>query len=112
MLNKLETAWDFVQKYYPNYYHCDEIAHNDDLTKIIDDEINGEAEVIYNEIAEDLKGIFPYHNPDEREEYRVMIKKEAQRRLNESYVAIYEAAIEGFIEEQKSYSDKYEKEAR
>ena len=98
---EMKTTWDFVQRYYPDYDHCEDIAENDDLVKIVDDEWEeGDcASKIYEDIAEDFKGLFPYHTPEEREEYRDMIRVEAQRRLNKSYVNIYKRAIEGFIEE-------------
>ena len=44
-----ESAWDFVVKYYPNYYSSNDIARADDLQKLLDGEVNGCAEKILNE---------------------------------------------------------------
>lgn len=32
------SAWRFVEKYYPDYSRCGEIAQNDDLQKLVDDD--------------------------------------------------------------------------
>jgi len=50
----MKTTWDFVEKYYPNYESSSEITENDDLHKIINGELNGEAETIYNEMKEEI----------------------------------------------------------
>lgn len=36
-------VWGFVEKYYPTYYSCNEIMRNDDLCKIVNQELNGDA---------------------------------------------------------------------
>lgn len=95
-MKNISDTWEFVEKYYPKYYSCDEIAENDDLTKIIDGEINGQAEVIYNEIKESLKEIFGTE-PEESQIINV-----AEQKLNESNAYIFEKAIEGYIESLKS----------
>jgi hypothetical protein len=40
--------WDLVEKYYPNYYGCDLIARNSDLSKLMqkDYEVGSEAEYL------------------------------------------------------------------
>ncbi|WP_461791463.1 hypothetical protein [Pedobacter sp.] len=38
-----DGVWDFVEKYYPNYHSCDEIMRNDDLCKIVNQELSGDA---------------------------------------------------------------------
>jgi len=45
----MQTTWDFIEKYYPNYHGCSEIAYNNDLQKIMDGEIEGNAESIFEE---------------------------------------------------------------
>jgi hypothetical protein len=47
MANK--SAWDFVEKFYPDYYSSNDIARADDLQKLLDGEVNGNAEKILNE---------------------------------------------------------------
>ncbi len=98
-MENTSNTWEFVEKYYPKYQSCDEIAENDDLTKIIDGEINGQAEVIYNEIKESLNEIFG----TEPEEFQII--EIAQQKLNESNAYIYEKAIEGYIESLKADND-------
>lgn len=39
-----DGVWDFVEKYYPKYYSC-----NDDLCKIVNGELNGDAEKMFTE---------------------------------------------------------------
>ena len=34
----MKTAWDFVEKYYPDYHRSEEISLSDDLEKIINEE--------------------------------------------------------------------------
>ncbi|MEJ5995594.1 hypothetical protein WG904_14285 [Pedobacter sp. Du54] len=43
-----EGVWDFVEKYYPKYYSCNEIMRNDDLCKIVNGELNGDAEIMFD----------------------------------------------------------------
>lgn len=45
-MTKLKTAWDFVEKYYPNYDSSNEILENDDLLKLVED--NPHDEEVYN----------------------------------------------------------------
>ncbi|TCC88551.1 hypothetical protein EZ428_18085 [Pedobacter frigiditerrae] len=42
-----EGVWEFVEKYYPKYYSCNEIMRNDDLCKIVNGELNGDAEKMF-----------------------------------------------------------------
>ena len=79
-----KTVWDFVEKYYPNYSSSDEIAYNNDLQKIIDGEINGCAEDLYNDMLNE--GIF--------EEDIITI---AQQRLDKSNAEIYADAIQNYL---------------
>ena len=85
-LPEMKNAWEFVEKYYPKYTSSDEIAYNNDLQKIVDNEINGCAKDLYEEMI-NVEGIL--------EEDVVTI---AQQRLNESNASIYEEAIENFLQ--------------
>lgn len=82
---ELETAWDFVVKYYPNYDSSDEIAYADDLSKLINNEQqDGDCahDILMSEFGGDIK------NPE--------IQKEYDRVHRE----IYEEAINNFIQSQ------------
>lgn len=68
--NDISNDWDFVEKYYPNYSSCNDIAENDDLSYIL---------------ASD------WDDPDS-EHY-----KTAKKQIIISNEAIYKKAIEGFI---------------
>ena len=81
------NVWNFVEENYPNYYKCGEIAENDDLQKIVDGEINGDAEDLYNNFLTEL---------GDEEQVIVM----AQNRLHESNAYIFQRAIEGFLAKQ------------
>lgn len=81
---KLESAWDFVGKYYHKYYQCDDIAHNGDLQKLSEKEYeDGDCAhcLLIREYDGDLK------NP------QIAID------LESSNASIYEQAIEGFVEQ-------------
>jgi len=39
----IDTLWLFIGEHYPNYSSCNEIAYADDLQKIMDEELTGEA---------------------------------------------------------------------
>lgn len=43
-----DGVWEFVEKYYPEYYSCNEIMRNDDLCKIVNGELNGDAEIMFD----------------------------------------------------------------
>lgn len=76
-----KTAWDFVEQHYPNYDSSDEIAHNEDLCKLVNGEQQqGDAasKILDEEYGGDDK------NPH------------IQIDFNESLVRIYEAAIENY----------------
>lgn len=42
-----DGVWEFVEKYYPDYYSCNELMRNDDLSKIVNGELNGDAEIMF-----------------------------------------------------------------
>lgn len=80
MENKF-IVWDFVEKYYPDYYRSDEIALADNLQKLLDEEVNGDAEeLLKKEYNNNLK------NPHIQLDYDSLHKE------------IYEKAIQGFID--------------
>lgn len=97
MVNQI-SAWDFVEKYYPKYHICDSITECNDLQKILDNEIEGVAEKIYNEILEDLKLFWGGGLSDQ--ELRSEAMKVVEARYNEVHVFVYERAIEEFLKQQ------------
>jgi len=83
---KLTNAWDFVAKYYPNYYSSDDIAHNDDLEKLHFEEYE-EGDCAHRLLIKEYGGEF-------NEESHKLIKRD----LDASYRDIYERAIENYLE--------------
>lgn len=78
---EIETTWDFVVKFYPDYDHSDEIALADDLSKLINGEINGCAEeLLHSDYGGDI------NNPQIKIDYDRVHKE------------IYEAAIQEAID--------------
>lgn len=74
------TPWDFVEKFYPNYSSCDDIAYNNDLSVILDDGTPEEgscAMSVFKSLGEDIERV--------NEEY------------DGSCRTIYEKAIQSFI---------------
>ena len=85
-IRSMRTGWSFVEEHYPNYHSSDEIAHNGDLQKLLDEEQeDGDCadELLQKEYGGDI------YNPHIKQDY------------NQSMVDIYEAAIENFYEKQK-----------
>ena len=79
---RIAGTWDFVEKYYPNYDSSDDIAYNEDLTKIVNNEEQGgddAYELLKNEFDGD--------------------REKAAAAKRESDATIYVAAIQGFIDE-------------
>lgn len=78
-------VWEFVEKYYPNYYSSGDILLADDLQKIID----GEAET-----------------GSSAEEYFINTCDENKEVVLEQYIRvhkhIYEKAIEGYLKSLKA----------
>lgn len=89
----MKTITDFIESYYPNYYSCSDIAYNNDLCKLTEQnshECNNSME-IYQEIETELtekNGITP--------EYFEVIEV-AELRFQISNLEIYEKAILGYI---------------
>lgn len=88
----ITDIWSFVEEYYPNYSSCDEILYNDDLTKLLEGEVDTCADSIYNSIREELVDLFGTE-PNEEE-----ILKLAEQRYAESLATIYEKAIQGYLQ--------------
>lgn len=95
-MENLKTTWDFVEKYYHKYQSSNEISENDDLQKIVDGEIDGQAEIMYNKELEEQR-IFFGGTLDENQLHEETIKI-FQARKNESDAYIFEQAIEGYLE--------------
>lgn len=79
---KKDNPWSFVERFYPDYCHCDDIAHDDDLEKLVNGEYeDGDCahELLKSEYGGDL------NNP------QIKIDRDSWR------MEIYESAIEGFL---------------
>lgn len=83
--------WNFVEKYYPNYYSCDEILNNDDLLKLIEGQTDSGADSVYNSIREELLEKFGV------EPYDAEVISVAEQKYDESLARIYEKAIKGYM---------------
>jgi hypothetical protein len=98
--DSLNDVWQFVTRYYPNYYGCNEIAINDDLHKIINGELNGQAEEMVKEYQEELKEMYGLYTDDE-------VLNHFQDQLYISDATIFEKAIQGYIDNQASPKKTY-----
>jgi hypothetical protein len=84
-MNEEVSVWDFVSQYYPGYTSSDEIAYNDDLTKILDNE---------DEPGSAARRIL-------KEDYKYNRKsKKIQQDFDKSYIEILEKTIKGFMQNQ------------
>lgn len=81
-MSDLKSEWDFIEKYYPKYYSCDDIARSGDLCKIIDNEFEA------GDCAESL--LNSDYNGDVKNP-QIIID------ANELNLTIYGKAIMGFI---------------
>jgi hypothetical protein len=86
------NAWEFVSKYYPDYYSSSEIAENDDLHVIYDNE-EEEGSDAYDTLQDTYDGD----------------RELAKAAMHESDVAIYEKAIENYIETKKPEYENVQK---
>lgn len=103
-MENLKTVWNFVVEYYPNYYSSDEIAENDDYTKILDGELNGEAKNIFDKITQERKEYFgaTLNESELKEDVMALVTG-----LYESSTCeIYRIAIEGYLETLKPANDE------
>jgi hypothetical protein len=94
-MDTIKNVWGFVEKYYPNYSGCDLIAQNDDYQKIVDMELSGEAEQMYNEEYEGQDHYYGGHLDAEQIQSEVI--KHFEALLHQSNAYIYSKAIENFI---------------
>ena len=95
-----EKIWDFIEKYYPNYYTSEGITDNGDLRMILDGQ-EEEGSHAWR-IKEDIKSSVSFgrlYDPKKLKDN--LFREEVQNRYNESCKAIYEKAIEGYLESQK-----------
>jgi len=76
------SAWDFVEKYYPNYSSSNEIAHSDDLQKLLDDEYE-DGDHASNLLVKEYGG--KIWDPQIIDDYR------------QSLMSIYEKSIENYL---------------
>ena len=83
---KLTIAWDFVEKYYPNYQSCSEITYNDDLCKL--------EEGFYEEDDYAHRLLIEEYGGELNDTSRALIKRD----LDASYREIYERAIKNYLE--------------
>lgn len=81
------NVWNFVEENYPNYSKCSDITQNDDLQKIVDGEIEGAAEDLFNILIA---------RTGTEEQALIMV----QNQLHESNAYIFQRAIEGFLTKQ------------
>lgn len=79
-----ENVWSFVEKYYPDYEHSNDIAHNDDLCRLVDNEF--ERDDSADELLQRQYG-------GDREENFLEIEADFKRSLCE----IYEKSIQNFL---------------
>lgn len=93
---KPNSLWEFVEVNYPKYDSCNEIALYNDLQKIVDGEVSGEAEKLFKSIKNDIAVYWGYSLDEE--ELQSEASTEAFNRLNTIKVDIYEKAIQTFLE--------------
>jgi len=84
---KIKSVWDFVEAFYPNYYSSDEIARNDDLQKLSDEE---------HQDGDDADKLLDKEYEGDINNGWIEID------LTESNAKIFKKAIEGYIEELNS----------
>jgi hypothetical protein len=76
------SEWDFVEKFYPDYDHCDDIAHANDLSKLVEEQFDdgdGAHQLLDGEYGGDI------NNPQIKIDYEL------------AHYEIYERAIKGFL---------------
>lgn len=94
----MKGSWDFVEEYYPNYSGCSEIARNNDLEVIVNNEVEDDscAAQQYNELALYL-GCSSFERREAGSEEDLLVHREAEKLLNESLAIVYQRAIEGYL---------------
>lgn len=94
------NVWSFVERYYPNYSSCDDIAYNNDLDIIVQDGrmiAGNNASRVYKELEKSLNK-HRNVNPNLPLATHDQIVAMATLELTASNERIYQKAIEGFIE--------------
>lgn len=94
-MNTIKNVWNFVEEYYPNYSGCSLIAQNGDYQKIVDMELSGNAEQMYNDEYEGQSHYYGGHLDAEQLNSEVI--KHFEALLHESNAYIYSKAIEGYL---------------
>ena len=88
-------VWDFVEKNYPNYTSCVKITLNEDLHKINDGDLTGNAEKMYNEeIAKKTKELLRTHS---KEQIKSIVENEFYIKALKSNKCILRKAISYYI---------------
>lgn len=95
--NFTDEIWSFVEKFYPDYYSCPEIAYNNDLERIVEGEPLDEDSSSY-EVYKEIAAILNVSDDQSNEYARETIVNTAEALLKESNSEIYERAIQGFLE--------------
>lgn len=96
-----DEIWTFVEKFYPDYYSCPEIAYNNDLERIVEGdplEEDSSSYEVYKDIAVGLNVSYNQSN----ECVKGIVVAEAETLLQKSNSEIYERAIQGFLDIFKS----------
>lgn len=78
----LGDVWAFIEKFYPKYHSCAEIMRNDDLCKITNGELNGDAAELF-------------HSEFNRDHELAVIA------FDQSNKYVYKRAIMGYLNSQK-----------
>ena len=82
----MKTIFDFVEKYYPNYYSCEEITRSNDLQKLVDREFK-EGDDAHQLLNKEFGG-----NYDRAYPLIVLAHTEALEQ-------VYEKSIQGYIDQ-------------
>jgi hypothetical protein len=99
---KKQHVWDFVEKYYPKYSSSQEICDANDLSKIVEGELNGYALEMFNsKVESDKEGALLEECEISAstlwESYPATMQY-FQSEYNDIHIEIYEKAIEAFLE--------------
>lgn len=92
----MKTPWDFVEKYYPNYYSCVVITECEDYQKIVDGQIDGYAEELYNNAI--LEKLYYYGGTVDEADVEAEVVRDFYSLLQETTNYICLRAIGGYLE--------------
>jgi hypothetical protein len=90
-MEKLNRVWDFVEKYYPNYTGCSDIAYVDDLNKILNNELSGAAKELFETMKKEKA---PWMSDEDIVE---IIHQDIQSELDTIEHRILAKSIQGYI---------------